>query len=182
MHHAFRHSLPAAFAVTFLVAALGALPAETVTIAVVQNESAPAIAIDMSQTIEDELMGNYFDAGHIVSNTAIRNDGSKFEESNFSVKEAAFGLSDYLVVVSLGYGPAVMKDEAKKLTWAELVSLKWKVVRVQNSLIVAEQSVDVSKIKVTDFDPYKQSRLVADTVGEQTLDAIAKSKTGGENK
>jgi hypothetical protein len=182
MHHEFRHSGTAVLSALFFLAFMGVLPAETVTIAVVQNEAAPAIAIEMSQTIEDELMGDYFDAGHIVSNQSIRNDGSKFEEPNYSVKEAAFGLSDYLVAVSLEYGPAVMKDESKKLTWAELVSLKWKIVRVLGATLVAEQSVDVSKIKITDFDPYKQSRLVADTVSEQTLDAIAKSKAGGENK
>lgn len=152
--------------------------AATISLSVVQNEQAPAIALDMSRTIEDELFGNFFDAGHIISNSDIRFDGSRFVEANYGIKEAAFGLSDFLVVVSLHYGPAEKKDTETKLSYAELDSLAWRVVRVLSSEILGESTIDVSKVKVTDFDPYRQSRIVADLVGAQTIAVVRGSKRG----
>jgi len=174
----FRRLRPLIVCVFLLASVYANLASETVTITVVQNEAAPAVAIDMSRTIEDEIFGRFFDAGHIASNTDVRFDGSHFSEKNFGVKEAAFGYSDYLIAVSLGYGPAEKKDESKNLTWAELVSLEWRVVRVQNQVVIAEKKVDVAQLKIADFDPYKQSRIVADSVTDQILAAIAKAKQG----
>jgi hypothetical protein len=158
--------------------AVGAYAA-SVTVTVVQNEQAPAIAIDMSRAIEDEIFGDLFDSGHIVSNTDIRFDGSGFAQGNFGVKEAAFGYSDFLVALYLEYGPVAITDSEKKTSWAELRAITWRVVRVSDSSILAEKSIDVSKIKVTDFDPYKQSRLVADQVVDATLPVLKKGDTGG---
>jgi hypothetical protein len=151
-----------------------AVHAASVTVSVVQNERAPVIAIDMSRTIEDELMGGYFDAGHIVSSTSIRLDGSKFAQKNFGIKEAAFGYSDYLLAVYLEYGPNELKIEEKKITYAELRTIVWRVVDVKTSKILEEKTIDVTKIRVTDFDPYEQSRLIADTVMNASLERLAK--------
>ncbi len=155
--------------------------AATITLSVVQNEQAPAIALQMSQTIEDELLGDYFEYGHIISNSDIRFDGSRFAEANFGIKEAAFGLSDYLVVVYLHFGPAEKKDAEKKMSWAELDSMTWRVVRVLTSEILGEDSIDATKVKVTDFDPYRQARTVADLAGTLTL-AVVKDAKRGEKK
>lgn len=176
--HDFRLVLP----VLLLAGVLCQTHAETITITIVQNETAPAIALNMSQTIEDELLDDYFDNGHIVSNTEIRFDGANFVKPNFGLKEAAFGDSDYLLAVYLEYGPGEKRDEEKNLTWAELVSLEWRLVRVLRSTVVAESVVEVSKVKITDFDPYQQSRMVADLVSEQSLGAIQKAKQGEKNK
>jgi hypothetical protein len=147
--------------------------AASVTVTVAQNERAPLIALDMSRTIEDELMGKYFDAGHIVSNTPIRFDGSLFARKEFGIKEAAFGYSDYLLAVYLEYGPNEITIEEKKMTYAELRFITWRVVDVRTQKILEEQSIDVTKIKVTDFDPYQRSRLVADTVSDASLARLA---------
>jgi hypothetical protein len=81
--------------------------------------------------------------------------------------------------VYLEYGPGEIKDTEKKTTYAELRSLVWRVVQVNNSAILASDTIDVTKIKVTDFDPYKQSRLVADRVTDSTLKILAKASSGG---
>jgi len=164
-----------------LLFVLSALSAETVTISVIQNETAPSIASDMSHTIEDEILGSYFDAGHIVSNSDIRFDGIQFTEKNFGIKEAAQGFSDYLIAILLNYNPVEIHDTEKKTSWAELTSLVWRVVRVSDSKILAEKSMDISQLKVLDSDPYKQSRIVADQAIKETLAVIAKAKQGGEN-
>jgi len=164
-----------------LFTAICSLQAETVTISVIQNESAPAIAAEMSHTIEDEILGSYFDAGQIVSNSDVRFDGVRFTEKNFGIKEAAQGFSDYLIAILLNYSPGEIQDTEKKTSWAELDSLVWRVVRVSDSKILGEKSIDVNQIKVMDSDPYKQSRIVADQAVTDTLAVIAKAKQVGGN-
>jgi len=164
-----------------LFLAIFSLPAETVTISVIQNENAPAIASDMSHTIEDEILGSYFDAGQIVSNSDIRFDGVQFTEKNFGIKDAAQGFSDYLIAILLNYNPGEISDTEKKTSWAELDSLVWRVVRVSDSKILGEKSIDVKQIKVMDSDPYKQSRIVADQAVTDTLAVISKAKQVGGN-
>ena len=156
--------------------------ADTVTLTVVQNEKAPVIAMDMSNAIEDEIFGCYYDAGHITSNTEIRLDGSRFKDTKFGIKEAAFGLSDFLVVIDLQYGPAEITDNEHKITYAELDTLTWRLVEVKSSKIIVEKKIDVKNIKVTDFDPYKRSRFVAQTTASDSLSAIAKFKEGRDDK
>ncbi len=162
----------------FSLFVLSGASAATISLSVVQNEQAPAIALQMSQTIEDELFGNFFDSGHIISNSDIHLDGSRFSEPNYGIKEAAFGLSDFLVVVYLHFGPAERKNVEKKQSFAELNSLTWRVVRVLSSEILGESTIDMSKVKITDFDPYQQSRIVADMVGAQTIAVVQGSKRG----
>lgn len=166
-------------AILFLMISIPALHAASITVSVIQNEEAPAIAVDISRTIEDELLNDYFNAGHIVSNTEIRFDGVAFAKKNFGIKEAAFGFSDFLIAVYLEYGPGEINDTEKKKSYAELRSLAWRVAQVNNSAILASGSIDVTKIKVTDFDPYKQSRLVADRVTDATLKILEKGTSGG---
>ena len=171
--------LLAAFCILFF--AFSSIQAETVTISVVQNENAPTIASDMSRTIEDEILGSYFDSGHIVSNSDIRLDGIQFTEKNFGIKEAAQGYSDYLIAILLNYSPGILEDTDKKTSWAQLDSLVWRVVRVADSKIIGEKSIDAHQIKVMDSDPYKQARIVADQAIKDTLAAIGKGKLGGGN-
>jgi hypothetical protein len=152
---------------------------QTVTLSIVQNEKAPAVALEMSRIIEDQMFGNFFDSGLIASNSNIRFDGSQFGQKNFGIKEAAFGLSDYLIAVYLQYNPEEKKDDMLKLTYANLDSVSWRVVRVLSSEIVDEKTINVSKIKVTDSDPYKQVRTVADEISNGALSLLQKQ---GEKK
>lgn len=156
--------------------------ADTVTITLVQNEKAPAIALDMSNTIEDEIFGRFYEAGHIASNTDLRFDGSKYHDQNYGVKEAAFGLSDFLVAVSVQYGPAEITDTEKKITYAELDSLTWRVVDVKTAKTVVEKKIDIKKIKVTQSDPYQQARIYAGMATDEALAAIAKFNEGRNDR
>lgn len=163
-------------------ACVSSVSAATVTLSVVQNEQAPEVALEISQTIEDQLFGDFFEAGHIVSNDDIRMDGSRFVEKNFGIKQAAFGLSDFLIVVYLHYGPGVINDTEKKMTYAELDTLSWRVVRVLSSEILGEGAIDVTKIQVRDFDPNNQSRLIASLVSKETLKLLVNRTQGEKNK
>lgn len=145
---------------------------ETVTITLVQNEKAPAVALEMSNAIEDEIFGRFYDAGHITSNTSIRFDGSRYRERGFGVKEAAFGLSDLLVAVMVQYGPQEVTDSEKKITYAKLDSITWRIVEVSSSKIVMEKKLDVKTIKVTQADPYQQARTDASMAADEALKAI----------
>jgi hypothetical protein len=57
--------------------------AETVTIAVSQNEKAPDIAFEMTVTVEDELMSLLYESGHIVTSNAVSLKGSLFSDESF---------------------------------------------------------------------------------------------------
>ena len=171
-----KYGLYAALALALLT--VSGLSAETVTITLVQNEKAPAIALEMSNAIEDEIFGHFYDAGHIASNTEIRYDGSRFREKNFGVKEAAFGYSDFLVAVSVQYGPAEITDKEKKITYAELDAITWRLVEVKTSKIVAEKKIDAKKVPVTQSDPYLQARVDAGIASDDALKAIEKFNEG----
>lgn len=162
-----------------LLAASGIASASTVTVTLVQNEQAPSVALQMSQTIEDELMSGFFASGHIVSNTEIRFDGLSFDARNFGLKDAALGMSDYLLAVSLQYNPAEKKETEGSAAYAQLDGLIWRLVKVDGGSVVAEKKLDLSKVPITDFDPYKQSRNVASFVGRDCLLLLSKSSQGG---
>ncbi len=161
-----------------LLAACAAVSAATITVTVVQNEEAPDIAIQMSRTVEDELLGQYFNAGQIVSNTEVMMSGSRFSEKNFGIKEAAFGMSDYLLVVYLQYGPGERVDEEKKISWAELKTITWRIVAVPTSRILEERSIEYSVFPVDDFDPYQQARKPAGMIVRESLPVIDGDRQG----
>ena len=146
--------------------------AQTVTISIVQNEKAPAIAIDMSRTIEDQLMDSFFDLGFIVSNSDIRFDGYNYSKNNFGIKEAAFGMSDLLLAVQLTYSAGEKTNVDKKNTYAQLENIVWRLVRVKDSYIIKEAIFDISSVPVKDFDPYKQTRSLAKKLAENANKAI----------
>ena len=144
----------------------------TISLSVVQNEEAPAIALEMSQTVEDQMFNRCFNAGHILSNVDIRFDGSLFSTANFGIKEAAFGLSDYLIVVYLYYGPQEIQNKEMKLTYAELNTITWRIVRVDSSKILSEKKINVIDMKIQDADPYKQTRIITDSICTDALNTI----------
>ncbi len=162
--------------VLFQLLCFSGASAATITLSVVQNEDAPEIALQMSQTVEDQLFANYFDSGHIVSNSDISFDGSQFEKTSYGIKEAAFGLSDYLIVIYLHYGPQELQNVEKKTSFAELNTLSWRVMNVLTSKVIAEKSIDITKIKVLDADPYKQARILTDAISTETMKALNTKK------
>ncbi len=167
-------------ALALALALASGLSSETVTITLVQNEKAPSIALEMSYAIEDAIFGKFYEAGHIASNTDIRFDGSRYRERGFGVKEAAFGMSDFLLAVFVQYGPQEITDPAKKITYAELDSLHWRLVRVTNGKTVDEGKLDVRKIPVTQSDPYLQARVDAEMVADEALAAITSTHEGSD--
>lgn len=158
----------------------GISSAQTLTISIVQNENAPAIAIEMSRTIEDELLDSFFNSGCIVSNAEIILDGKAFSKKNFGIKEAAFGMSDFLLAVQLTYASNEKTNPENKNSYAQLDSLVWRLARVKDSHIISEVTFDISSVPVKDFDPYKQSRMltkkVAEHAGKALRDELKKEK------
>lgn len=152
------------YGVLFLIC--GLTSAQTLTISIIQNESAPTIALDMSRTIEDELLNTFFNSGFIVSNAEITFDENAFSKNNFGIKQATFGMSDFLLVVKLNYASAAKTNQESKKNYAQLESLVWRLLNVKNSVIISENKFDISSVPITDFDPYKQTRSLAKKVAE----------------
>jgi hypothetical protein len=146
--------------------------AETVTIAVSQNEKAPDIAFEMTVTVEDELMSLLYESGHIVTSNAVSLKGSLFSDESFGVAEAAEGYADYLVAVNATYGPNEIRNEELKVSYADLKGVDWRVVRIATGHVIKEGSVAMSKIRVIDADPYKQVRFMAGGIAKDALKAI----------
>jgi len=159
-----------------VICALGA----TVTVSVVQNEKAPEVALEMSRTVEDELLGQFFDLGHIVSNSDISFKGSLFSQKNFGIKEAAFGMADYLVLVLLSYGPGERKNDETGMIYAELQKLSWRVVQVQDSAILDEKTIEYNDKTVKDFDPYAAVRVPARQIASDSISIMERNSQGGK--
>ncbi|ULQ60092.1 hypothetical protein K7I13_01825 [Brucepastera parasyntrophica] len=149
------------FVIILLTLCLGGISAATVTISVVQNEQAPEVALEISRTVENEIMMQFFDAGHIVSNEPIKSNGNRFPEKNYGLKDAALGYSDYLVVVFLQYGVNKIESSDKKSTYAELKSVNWRLVRVRNAEIITEKKLEIQAGQKNNFDPYKNAKTLA---------------------
>lgn len=159
--------------------ALGTPYAQTITVAVAQNLNAPESAVLMSKTVEDELLGIMFDRGYIVSNADVDMNDDDFESANFGVKGAAFGLSDYLIAVRIKYGADEKKDEDKNLSYAQILSLDWKLVRVPNPLVLASGNLVPKTVTVLDQDPYSDARHLIDGAYPAIEKALGEAKKGG---
>jgi hypothetical protein len=166
------------YGVLLMLGLSGAVFASTITVSIVQNEAAPGEALELSRIVEDELFTDCFDGGHIVSNTDIRLDGSRFAEKSFSLKEAALGYSDYLIALLLEYGPNVIKNEELKTSWAELLGITWRVVDTKNGNVLGEAKVSLSDRGAYYLDPSGQSRLLAEKVGKDALSLVNKTVEG----
>lgn len=154
--------------------AVSAAGAQTFNLSIVQNEKAPAIAIELSRVVEDEILGQCFNAGLIISNDEIRFNGSDFSDKKFGIKQAAFGMSDYLLAVLLVYGKNEKKIE-KSLTYAELEKIQWRLVKVSDSSVIAEKTIKASSIPVQDSDPYNQARVIARSITSETTELVRNS-------
>ena len=64
-------ALKSTVAAALIVLALGAPSAQTITVAMAQNASAPESAVIMSKNVEDEILGIMFDRGYIVSTAEL---------------------------------------------------------------------------------------------------------------
>jgi len=163
----------------FLSAAIAALNAQTVTVSVAQNAAAPGSATAMSKTVEDELLGTMFDRGYIVSTTALAEKDDGFETPNYGVKEAAFGLSDYLIAIRVRYGTQEMTNPDKNTAFAQILSLDWKLVRVANPAVLASGSIIPERATVLDQDPYADARRLIDGAYPAIEKALGEAKKGG---
>ncbi len=152
---------------------------QTVTVAVTQNANAPESAYLMSGTIEDELFSLMFDSGFIVSNVSIGRAEAPWDSPLFAVKEAAFGMSDYLVALRVSYSAEEKKLEDGKTSYAQLQGLEWRLVRVNNPVILASGTAEPETSLVVDQDPYAEARILTDQLYSAVFKALSEAKKGG---
>ncbi len=162
-----------------LSAFLGAPAAQTVTVAMAQGSAAPEAALQMSKTIEDELLVLLFDGGYIVSTEELALKDGDFAKAEFGVKEAAWGMSDYLVAIRARYAADEIKDVDNKVSYARLLGLDWKLVRVANPEVLASGSVDPRVPAPQGTDPYAGVRLLVDGMYPAIDKALGEAKKGG---
>ena len=165
-------------AIILAVCTVTAAAAQTVTISVVQDKSAPDTALDMSRVVEDALLGVYFDNGMIVTTTDIAFDGNHFTDKNYGVKAAAHGMADYVLVVYMQYGQAEKTDTELGLKYAELKNATWKLVHVQDIKKVGERKLDLSAVPITEFDPYKQIEMLGALIARDSIQALRDTVKG----
>ncbi|HHU36846.1 MAG TPA: hypothetical protein GXZ47_06415 [Treponema sp.] len=165
---------------TFLLTAVvtAVAVAQTITITVVQDTTAPEVALSMSRVLEDEILGSYFENGKIVTNTDIAFDGHNYTEKNYGVKKAAHGLSDYVLVVYMHYGPGEKKHEKLNVKYAELKKASWRLVHVKSIKTIGEQDLDLSAVPIREFDPYMQIRMLGAVIAQNSLTALREAGKG----
>lgn len=141
----------------------------TVSISLVQNESAPQSAIKMSQIAEEQLLNNFFNNGFIVSNTPIRFDGINFKNKNYGLKEATFGLSDILFVYFLQYNANEKTATENNSSYAQLEYINWKILSVPDGRLIKEGQKKIDGLKLQDNDPYKYVRTIMDSLYKENI-------------
>ncbi len=152
--------------------------AATVTVSIAQNAEAPATALEMSRTVEEEIMGFFFDSGHIVTSNALSMNDSAFDDLSFGVAEATEGFADYLVTARLTYTKDEISDEQQKITYADLQTITWRVVRLSTGKMIAGSTVRLADYKSADPDPYAQTRSSAKKIAMDSMKAIDRDITG----
>lgn len=150
--------------------------ASAITVTLVQNEKAPSTAVVMTQFLEETLLNSLFEQGHIVSNTEIRFDGSKFNDLNFGLKEASFGMSDYLITVLLQYSNEEKKDVNNNSAYAQLQGIQWKITSVASQKVLFSNIFDISKIVKTETDPYQQAKKIGIELSNESNSFIKNHK------
>jgi hypothetical protein len=101
--------------VLFMIFLVLPLSASMVSFLVVEEGVRPGVqAGDYSTAWEDGLMGAFFDAGHIVSNSPVLrierlSDGELPPELNVDYREAYEGGADYFLIAVLEYRPQETK-------------------------------------------------------------------------
>lgn len=165
--------------VAILLSSFLAAYSQTVTVAIAQNASAPVSAATMSKTIEDELLALLFERGIIVSTAELELSDEGYETPNFAVKDAAFGMSDYLIAMRLRYGAEELKLADGLQTYSQLLSLDWKLVRVMNPIVLFSGSLIPEDGPIVDNDPYRESRLILDAAYPAINKALNQAITGG---
>lgn len=164
----------------FAFMTLCAVNAQTILIAIAQNSAAPVSAVTMSKTVEDELLGLLFERGIIVSSAELALSDDGYDTPNFGIKDAAFGMSDYLIAIRLTYGAEEKKLADGLQTYAQLLSLDWKLVRVINPVVLSSGSMKTENGPIVDNDPYRESRLVLDAAYPSIDNALREATKGGK--
>jgi len=160
-------------AVFFGIVLMGsALHAATVLVAVLQNEQAPATALQMSATMEDQILASYFDWGHIVTNNEIVNEGSSFKEKGYGLGSAQAVWADFMLVILLEYSPTEVVDRTLGITYARLSGIRWRMVRVRDGVVIAEKKLSPASVPISQPDPYHRARILADRIAQQSHDAL----------
>ncbi len=167
----------AALFVFFSILSALTASAATVLVSIVQNEEAPSSAYLMSSTIEDQLMGSYYDWGQIITNDEIRYDGSRFPESDFGLQNATEVYADFLLVVFLQYERAEIVNSDLKLTYSQLVAVQWRLVRIRDKKVIGGSTIASTALPLLDPDPYKNARSLADIIAFQSRDAMILGNT-----
>ncbi len=149
-----------------------AVHAATVLVAVMQNEQAPATALQMSSAMEDQILGAYFDWGHIVTNDEITSEGSSFTEKGYGLGPARAVWADFMLVILLEYSPVEVVDSSLGITYARLSGISWRMVQVRDGIILVEKKLPPTSVPVSEPDPYRRARILADTIAKESRDAL----------
>ena len=153
--------------------------AATVTVSLSQNGNAPSGALEITRVIENAIMSEYFNSGQIVSNTQIIEDGAPSQkEMRILVREAALGMSDFLLSVYLEYEPSkkVVSDAAGSYT--ALKKAEWQVIDVQSSQVVGSGTLLIEESRSWKNKPYESARAAAVAICNESLKAQAGAKEG----
>ena len=143
--------------------------AATVTVSVSQNSDAPSNALEMTRIIESEIMSEYFNSGEIVSNTQIVEEALSSSRRRSLIREAAMGMSDFLLFVYLEYDPnkKIVADSGG--VYASLVKAEWQVISVPSSQVLGNGSLEIKESEIHRRNPNENARAAARMISREGL-------------
>ena len=149
--------------------------ASTVSLTVVQNESAPKVSYPLSHKIEGILMDTFFNMGEIVTNDTLKFDYDNYENKSFGIKQAINGMADYLLVTRIEYDPIVLRDSEGK-EYPDLKKIEFRLVKLSNKTIITEDKIEKKDFlrKGNNFE--ETASLMAEHVARESYKKLQKNK------
>lgn len=161
----------------FLIAFLVTISSfgSTVSLSVVQNESAPKISYDLSHKIEGIIMDTFFNMGEIITNDTLNFDFEDFNNQSYGIKKAIVGMADYLLVARIEYDPIVLRDSEGK-EYPDLKKITFRLVKLSNKTIINEEEIEKKKFlrKGSTFE--ETASLMAEYVARESYKKLQKNK------
>ena len=143
--------------------------AATVTISMSQNGDAPLNALEITRIIENEIMNEYFNSGQIVSSTQIMLGALSSAEMRSLVREAAAGMSDFLLSVYLEYESNKKVVAGAGSAYASLKRAEWQLVDVPSSQVVGSGSIEIQESEAQKRNPNEGARSLARAISRESL-------------
>ena len=160
-----------------LLLPMGFANAAVVSFQVVQHDESQGEVRLSSRVVEDALLGYFFDAGHIVSNSPLAVSGTSSADERLektSLDQAREGMCDVLVLVYTEY-VQTPGDDIERASLSAIKGISWKIYDVKTGKLLKDGEQPTGNINKKD-DTEKGIVRFAQSVATKINESLSKRK------